>query len=84
VASVIVGATKLTQLAQNIAALSFEIPSELQVRLDAVSAPERGFPYTLFGDEVQGMLHGGATVGAKRYGYVPDVLISGSGATVAA
>jgi hypothetical protein len=49
-----------------------------------VSAPERGFPYTLFGDEVQGMLHGGATVGAKRYGYVPDVLISGSGATVAA
>jgi diketogulonate reductase-like aldo/keto reductase len=84
VASVIVGATKLTQLAQNIAALSFEIPSELQDRLDAVSAPERGFPYTLFGDEVQGKLHGGATVGAKRHGYVPDVLISGSGATVAA
>jgi aryl-alcohol dehydrogenase-like predicted oxidoreductase len=84
VASAIVGATKLTQLAQNIAALSFEIPSELQDRLDAVSAPERGFPYTLFGDEVQGMLHGGATVGAKRHGYVPDVLISASGATVAA
>src|SRR5882757_1737967 len=84
VASVIVGATKLTQLAQNIAALSFEIPSELQDRLDAVSAPKRSFPYTLFGDEVQGMLHGGATVGAKRHGYVPDVLISGSGATVAA
>jgi len=31
VASVIVGATKLTQLAQNIAALSFEIPSELRI-----------------------------------------------------
>jgi hypothetical protein len=84
VTSVIAGATKLTQLKQNIAALSFEIPSELQDRLDVVTAPKRGFPYTLFGDEVQGMLHGGATVGAKRHGYFPDVLISGSNATVAA
>jgi aryl-alcohol dehydrogenase-like predicted oxidoreductase len=83
VASVLVGATKVKQLEQNIAALSFEIPPELRQRLDAVSAPEQTFPYVLFGNEVQGMLHGGVTVGAKRSGYFPKVLVSGAGATVA-
>jgi aryl-alcohol dehydrogenase-like predicted oxidoreductase len=84
VASVLVGATKLKQLEQNIVALSFEIPPELRRRLDAVSAPERTFPYVLFGNEVQGTLHGGVPVGAKRSGYFPEVLVSGAGATVAA
>jgi len=84
VASVLVGATKVNQLEQNIAALSFEIPAELRQRLDSVSAPERTFPYVLFGDAVQGLIHGDVTVGAKRSGYFPDVAVSGSGATVAA
>jgi aryl-alcohol dehydrogenase-like predicted oxidoreductase len=83
VASVIVGATKLGQLEQNIAALSFDIPDELQARLDAASAPEGTFPYTFFGSEIQGMVHGGANVGTKRRGYFPEVAISGPGTPVA-
>jgi hypothetical protein len=84
VASVIVGATNLKQLQQNIAALSFDIPAELVKRLDDASAPDKMFPYTLFGNEVQGMLHGGANVGSKPRGYAPEILISGAGTTVAA
>jgi aryl-alcohol dehydrogenase-like predicted oxidoreductase len=78
VASVIVGATKLRQLEENIAALSFDIPAELLQRLDAVSAPERHFPYMFFGSEMQGMIHGGANVGMKPQGYGPAVEISGA------
>ena len=84
VASVLIGATKVKQLEQNITALSFEIPAELRQRLDAVGAVERTFPYLLFGDEVQGLVHGGVTVGTKRPGYFPRVLVSGAGATVTA
>jgi len=73
VASVIVGATKLEQLQQNIAALSFELPAELSKRLDKASAPERTFPYIFFGPEVQGSIHAGVTVGTKPQGYCPTV-----------
>lgn len=82
VASVNVGATSLKQLQENIASLSFAIPAELRERLDEISAPERPFPYTYFGSEVQGMVHGGATVGMKPQGYFPTVQISGAGAGV--
>jgi diketogulonate reductase-like aldo/keto reductase len=82
VASVIVGATKLRQLEENIAALAFEMPSELRVRLDAASTPERTFPYTFFGSEIQGMIHGGVTVGDKPPGYFPSVAIFGGGSGV--
>jgi hypothetical protein len=62
----------------------FDIPDELQERLDAASAPDGTFPYTFFGSEIQGMVHGGADVGTKRRGYFPEVSISGTGAGVAA
>ncbi|MEM6520953.1 MAG: aldo/keto reductase, partial [Cyanobacteria bacterium P01_C01_bin.70] len=65
VASVIVGATKLHQLQDNLGALDLEIPAELQQRLDAVSRPEARFPYTFFEPSLQGMINGGATVGDK-------------------
>ncbi len=65
VASVILGATRPAQLAETLDALSFELPAELEARLDAVSAPERPFPYTFFGDEIQNLVHGGLAVGAK-------------------
>ncbi|MEM9784129.1 MAG: aldo/keto reductase, partial [Pseudomonadota bacterium] len=71
VASVLVGATKESQLVDNLAALDFEIPSELAARLDAVSAPARRFPYTMVGPELQGMLNGGAEVGDKPAAYAP-------------
>ncbi len=84
VASVLVGATKPSQLEDNLAALDFEIPAELLGRLDAVSAPPVAFPYTFFGPELQGMLTGGVTVGDKPRGYYPDRTVSGAGAGVGA
>jgi aryl-alcohol dehydrogenase-like predicted oxidoreductase len=69
VASVIVGATKLAQLEDNLQALDFEIPQDLSERLEAVSRPEAQFPYTFFSPELQGMIHGGKSVGMKPPGY---------------
>jgi len=75
VASVIVGATKLAQLDDNLAALSFEIPAVLRARLNEASAPETPFPYWFFGDVQQSRLHGGAAVGSKPASYAPPVYV---------
>ena len=80
VASVLVGATKLHQLEDNLGALEFEIPSELQARLDKISKPESRFPYTFFEPSLQGMLNGGTTVGDKPLGYYSAVRVEGAGA----
>jgi aryl-alcohol dehydrogenase-like predicted oxidoreductase len=82
IASVIVGATKLSQLEGNLRALEFTIPPELSDRLERASRPERVFPYTFFETEIQGMIHGGKPVGHKPAGYQPDVIIEGAGAGV--
>ncbi len=82
VASVLVGATKLHQLEDNLGALEFEIPAELQQRLETVSQPETRFPYTFFEPTLQGMLNGGATVGDKPKGYYQPVLVKGDGGGV--
>jgi aryl-alcohol dehydrogenase-like predicted oxidoreductase len=82
IATVIVGASKLSQLEDNIQALDFEIPAELANRLETVSRPEPQFPYSFFGAEIQGMIHGGVKVGDKPVGYQPNVLIQSSGAGV--
>ncbi|MEM1367779.1 MAG: aldo/keto reductase [Cyanobacteria bacterium P01_H01_bin.15] len=84
VASVIIGATKLHQLTDNLGALEFEIPDELQQRLDEVSRPDVRFPYTFFEPGLQGMITGGATVGDKPKSYYSSTLIEGSGAGVTA
>ena len=82
VASVLIGATKLHQLEDNLGALDFAIPPELMQRLDAVSQPEARFPYTFFQPQLQGMLTGGAIVGDKPSSYSQSILIEGSGAGV--
>lgn len=69
VSSVILGATKLSQLEQTTRALDFEIPSELMLKLDEVSAPDLEFPYTFFIPGMQSMLTGGAKVGLKPQSY---------------
>ncbi|ASC71008.1 hypothetical protein XM38_019570 [Halomicronema hongdechloris C2206] len=74
--------SKLHQLQDNLAALDFEIPAELQQRLDQVSRPETHFPYTFFEPGLQGMINGGATVGDKPTSYYPPVLVQGAGAGV--
>jgi aryl-alcohol dehydrogenase-like predicted oxidoreductase len=49
VASTIIGATKLEQLDDNLAALEFDLPAELSRRLDEVSRIDLGFPYAWYG-----------------------------------
>ncbi|NEP17675.1 MAG: aldo/keto reductase [Leptolyngbya sp. SIO4C1] len=82
VAAVLVGATKLHQLEDNLGALEFEIPPELQQRLDRVSRPAIHFPYTFFEPGLQGMITGGATVGDKPASYHSQVRVEGEGAGV--
>lgn len=79
VASVLIGATKLHQLEDNLGAPAFEIPPELQQRLDHVSKPEVRFPYTFFEPAMQGMIGGGATIGDKPTGYYQPIRFEGSG-----
>ena len=82
IASVIIGATRLDQLKDNLGALDFEIPQELLARLDTVSQPVAPFPYSFFGPEIQGGLTGGQAVGDKPAGYFPDLLMEGAFAGV--
>ncbi|MBM7046411.1 aldo/keto reductase [Rhizobium lusitanum] len=82
IASIIIGATKLEQLNDNLGAMDFEIPSALRQRLDDVSALQPTFPYSFFGAEIQGAMTGGQTVGDKPAGYYPDLTISGKFAGV--
>jgi aryl-alcohol dehydrogenase-like predicted oxidoreductase len=62
VSSVILGATRMAQLEDNLAALDFEIPAELARRLEEASRPEMGFPYMFFSPAMQGMISGGVPV----------------------
>ena len=84
VATVLVGATKLRQLEDNLEALDFDLPDALRARLDKVSAPTSPFPYSFFGSEIQSMLTGGANVGDKPPAYHPSVAITGDTAEPAA
>jgi aryl-alcohol dehydrogenase-like predicted oxidoreductase len=82
VATVLIGATKLEQLRDNLGALDFTIPPELQARLDQASAPPAHFPYMFFTPGMQTMLTGAHPVGDKPAGYAPATLISGQAAGV--
>jgi aryl-alcohol dehydrogenase-like predicted oxidoreductase len=73
IGSVILGASKLAQLDDNLAALEFDLPIELRRQLDQASAQPPTFPYGMFGDAYQAWLHGGASVGDKPAGYAPPV-----------
>ncbi len=84
IASALVGATKLSQLEDNLGALEFQIPEELFQELTVASAGEATYPYSFFGPELQGMITGGATVGDKPGGYYTSHLFEGAGAGVGA
>jgi aryl-alcohol dehydrogenase-like predicted oxidoreductase len=62
VTSTIIGATKIKQLEDNLAALSFRIPAELRRKLDEASALEPAHPYMFFDDVLQGRIRGGVKV----------------------
>jgi aryl-alcohol dehydrogenase-like predicted oxidoreductase len=82
VASVLIGATKLSQLEDNLGSLDFTLPDELVFRLDAASGEPARFPYSFFQPALQGMLTGGVSVGEMPAGYHPDRMVRGAGAGV--
>ena len=82
IATVILGATKLGQLQDNLAALDFEIPAELRARLDTVSKTPPPFPYSFFGSEIQARVTGGAVTGDKPSGYAPPLVVEGAAVSI--
>ncbi|MDG4897805.1 aldo/keto reductase [Mesorhizobium sp. WSM4976] len=82
IASVILGATKLNQLEDNLGALDFSIPAELRARLEKVSATPAPFPHSYFGSEIQVRVTGGAVTGDKPAGYSPPVIIEGEAVSI--
>src|SRR5579864_7150629 len=62
ITSTIVGATKVTQLDDNLASIDFVIPTDLRKRLDEASALEPAQPYIFFGGEIQTRIAGGVPV----------------------
>lgn len=64
ITSTILGASKVSQLEDNLGAIEFSIPPELRQRLHEVSAPASIHPYVFFEPFLQGMIHGGASVRA--------------------
>jgi aryl-alcohol dehydrogenase-like predicted oxidoreductase len=82
VASVLVGATRKTQLDDNLSSLDFELPTALRTRLDAASAEPGTSPYTIFTPSMQAMLAGTNAVGDKPPGYCPPLMIDSTPAGV--
>ncbi len=67
ITSTILGATKLTQLDDNLAAIEFTIPAELRKRLDIASAIEPGHPYSFY----QGMFRTRMSGGTSQQAWAP-------------
>lgn len=82
VATVLVGATRKSQLDDNLAALDFELPAALHERLDVASAPPATSPYTFFTPPMQAMQTGQNVVGDKPASYSQPVLIDAKPAGV--
>jgi aryl-alcohol dehydrogenase-like predicted oxidoreductase len=66
VTSMIIGASKLAQLNDNLRSIEFSIPAELRQRLDQASALPSIHPYIFFDSFIQGMIHGGAAIDAWK------------------
>jgi len=62
ITSTIVGASKLSQLEDNLKAIEFTIPAELRKRLDGIGAPPSIHPYEFFEPFIQTMIHGSSPV----------------------
>jgi hypothetical protein len=62
ITSPILGATKLSQLEDNLGAIEFSIPAELRKSLDDASAMERGAPYGFFEPMLQSWISGGTAL----------------------
>jgi aryl-alcohol dehydrogenase-like predicted oxidoreductase len=70
VTSIILGATKSAQLAENLASLDFSVPADLRKRLDDVGRPEPVHPYNFYVPWMQARISGNTTVREWRRGYL--------------
>jgi hypothetical protein len=87
ITSTIIGASKLSQLEDNLRYAEFEIPTELRKRLDDVSAIEVQHPYGFFTPQFQGWVSGGTELKSwspSRVYAPPAKGAVGVGATAAA
>jgi aryl-alcohol dehydrogenase-like predicted oxidoreductase len=76
VSSAIVGASRLSQLDDNLAALDFTIPSEFRSELDSATVLDAPYPYALFADDYQAaILNTGVCVGDKPPSYRREILL---------
>jgi len=75
VASVLVGATKMSQMEANMKALNFKIPTELMQKLHDASAPDIPYPYTFFQPKLQERIYPDTKVGLKPDSYWKDLRI---------
>ncbi|MBO1040861.1 aldo/keto reductase [Brucella pituitosa] len=76
IGAAIIGASKLTQLDDNLGALAFTIPDELRIKLDEASVIQPTYPYSLFVPDYQaGILNTGISVGDKPHGYMPSKFV---------
>jgi aryl-alcohol dehydrogenase-like predicted oxidoreductase len=75
--SLIVGATRVEQLEDNLGALDFQLPAELAAELDEASRVPPHYPYDFLVPDMQGRQYGGAAVGDKPEGYRRTLRVSG-------
>jgi len=76
VTSIILGATKSAQLAENLASLDLSIPAELRKQLDDVGRPESVHPYNFYDPWMQARISGNTTVREWRRGYLYEGAIA--------
>ena len=76
VTSVILGAPKTAQLADNLGSLDFSIPPDQRKRLDEVGAPESFHPYNFYKSGIQARVSGGVTVKEWRRGYLYEGVVA--------
>ena len=69
ITSTILGATKVAQLDDNLAAIQFDIPAELRAKLDEASALESVHPYYFFSPMTQSRITGGTAVQPWKRAY---------------
>ena len=62
ITSTIIGASKVSQLEENLRCVEFDIPKELRSHLDEVSALELAHPYAFFEPGMQGMISGATSL----------------------
>ena len=69
VTSTIIGASKLSQLEDNLTALEFELPVDGWAKLEVASRIPTIHPYVFYGPELQGMIKGGVPVAERPEWY---------------